>query len=253
MRRDIEEYSHAEPERMSMETAVVAGVGPGLGAALARAFSGEGYAVGLFSRQAESSAPVAREIEASGGKVLACPVDVTDREGVFQALEKVRSRLGGPITALAYNASGFGRGKFLDLDPDQIRHSFEIGAMGAVHLAQALIPEMLKAGHGFISLTGATASLRGRAGFAPLAIAKSSLRILGQSLAREFHPQGIHVIHVIVDGQIETPRLRERDPNRPKDTTIPPDAIAATVIHALKQPKNAWMHEIDIRPYVENF
>jgi len=236
-----------------METAVVAGVGPGLGAALARAFSKEGYAVGLLSRRAESSAPVAREIENAGGKALVCAVDVTNREGVFQALEKVRAGLGGTITALAYNASGFGRGKFLDLDPEQIRQSFEVGAMGAVHLAQALIPEMLKAGHGFISLSGATASLRGRAGFAPLAIAKSSLRILGQSLAREFHPQGIHVVHVIIDGQIETPRLRGSDPQRPRETTIPPDAIASAVIHALKQPKNAWTHEFDIRPYTENF
>jgi NAD(P)-dependent dehydrogenase (short-subunit alcohol dehydrogenase family) len=236
-----------------METAVVAGVGTGLGTALARAFSREGYALGLLSRRAESSAPVAREIEDAGGKALVCPVDVTDREGVFQAVEEIRAELGGAITALAYNASGFGRGKFLDLDPGQIRQSFEVGAMGAVHLAQALIPGMLEAGHGFISLTGATAALRGRAGFAPLAIAKSSLRILGQSLAREFHPLGIHVVHVIVDGQIETPRLRGSDPNRAKDTTIPPDAIASAVIHALNQPKNAWTHEFDIRPYVENF
>ena len=125
--------------------------------------------------------------------------------------------------------------------------------MGAVYLAQAVIPDMLRAGHGFISLTGATASLRGRAGFAPLAIAKSSLRILGQSLAREFHPKGIHVVHVVVDGQIDTPKLRQRDPNRPAETTIPPDAIADVVIHALKQPRNSWTHEIDIRPCGESF
>jgi NAD(P)-dependent dehydrogenase (short-subunit alcohol dehydrogenase family) len=171
---------------------------------------------------------------------------------VFEAVEKIGAEL-GPITALAYNASGFGRGNFLDLDPDMIRQSFEVGVMGAVHLVQAVIPQMLKAGRGFISLTGATAALRGRAGFAPLAIAKSSLRILGQSLAREFHPKGIHVVHVIVDGQIETPKLRRRQPERPADTTIPPDAIAAAIIHALRQPKNAWTHEIDIRPYVESF
>jgi NAD(P)-dependent dehydrogenase (short-subunit alcohol dehydrogenase family) len=125
--------------------------------------------------------------------------------------------------------------------------------MGAVHLAQAVIPDMLKVGHGFISLTGATASLRGRAGFAPLAIAKSSLRILGQSLAREFHPKGIHVVHVIVDGQIDTPRLRAREPGRASQTVIPPDAIAAAIVHALRQPASGWTHEIDIRPCVESF
>jgi NAD(P)-dependent dehydrogenase (short-subunit alcohol dehydrogenase family) len=159
----------------------------------------------------------------------------------------------GAITALAYNAGGYGRGNFLDLDPEIIRQSFEVGAMGAVYLAQALIPDMLKSGHGFISLTGATASLRGRAGFAPLAIAKSSLRMLGQSLAREFHPKGIHVVHVIIDGQIDTPKIRARDPGRADDSLISPDAVAGAVIYALKQPKNAWTHEIDIRPSTETF
>lgn len=235
-----------------METAIVAGVGPGLGASLARAFARQGYAVGLFSRRAESSEPVAAQIRANGGNALVVPVDVTDRKAVIQAVDKIRAEIGA-ITVLAYNASGFGRGNFLDLDPEVIRQSFEVGTMGAVHLAQAVIPDMLKAGHGFISLTGATASLRGRAGFAPLAIAKSSLRILGQALAREFHPKGIHIVHIIVDGQIETPRLRARTPDRPADTTIPPDAIADAIIHAFRQPKNAWTHEIDIRPYVENF
>ncbi|HET8563651.1 MAG TPA: short-chain dehydrogenase, partial [Candidatus Binatia bacterium] len=102
-------------------------------------------------------------------------------------------------------------------------------------------------------LTGATAALRGRAGFAPLAIAKSSLRVLGQALAREFHPKGIHVVHVIVDGQIDTPKLRSRDPHRATETLISPDAIAGAVLNLLKQPRDAWTHEIDIRPHLENF
>lgn len=235
-----------------MEAAIVAGVGPGLGSSLARALAREGYAIGLFSRHSESSEPVAAEIRASGGKALLVPVDVTDREAVFQAVDRVRSEL-GTISVLVYNASGYGRGAFLELDPDVILRSFEIGAMGAVHLAQAIIPDMLRLGHGAISLTGATASLRGRAGFAPLAIGKSSLRVLGQSLAREFHPKGIHVIHVVIDGQIDNPRLRAREPDRADDTVMPPDAIAAAILHAVKQPRNAWTHEIDIRPYVEKF
>ena len=235
-----------------METAIVAGVGPGLGASLARAFSGEGYSVGLFSRKVEASQLVAAQIAANGGKALVIPVDVTDGKAAIQAVDKIRAEVGA-ITVLAYNASGFGRGNFLDLDPEVIRQSFEVGTMGAVHLAQAVIPDMLKVGHGFISLTGATASLRGRAGFAPLAIAKSSLRILGQSLAREFHPKGIHVVHVIVDGQIDTPRLRAREPNRAAETIIPPDAIADAILHAFRQPRNGWTHELDIRPYAESF
>lgn len=235
-----------------MDAAIIAGVGPGTGAALARAFAKEGYAVGLLSRHAESSEPVAKEIIDSGGKALAVPTDVTSRQSVISAVEQIRKTL-GPITALAHNASGYGRGTILELDPEQVRQSFEANVMGALHLAQAAIPDMLKAGHGFISLTGATAALRGRAGYAPLAIGKSGLRMLGQSLAREFHPKGIHVVHVIVDGQIDTPRLRAREPNRSVDTVIPPSAIADAVIACLRQPRTAWSQEIDIRPFVESF
>src|SRR5687768_15103318 len=235
-----------------MEAAIIAGVGPGTGAALARAFAKEGYAVGLLSRHRESSDPVAEELSAAGKRVLAVQADVTDRRSVQAAVAQIRQTLGS-ITALAHNASGYGRADFLHMDPEQIRQSFEANVMGAVHLAQAVIPDMLKAGHGFISLTGATAALRGRAGFAPLAIGKSGLRMLGQSLAREFHPKGIHVVHIIVDGQIDTPRLRSREPNRPADTVIPPSAIADAVISCLRQPRTAWSHEIDIRPAVESF
>lgn len=235
-----------------MEAALVAGVGPGTGAALARAFAREGFAVGLLSRHSESSEPVAVEIHAKGGKAIFVATDVTNRQSVNEAVTKIRSQF-GPITALAHNASGYGRATFLEMDPEQVRQSFEANVMGAVHLSQAVIPDMLKAGHGFISLTGATAALRGRAGFAPLAIGKSGLRMLGQSLAREFHPKGIHIIHVIVDGQIDTPRLRAREPNRALESVIPPDAIADAVIACMKQPRAAWSQEIELRPSVENF
>jgi len=235
-----------------MEAAIVAGVGPGTGAALSRAFAHEGYALGLLSRHRESSEPVAEEIRARGGKALPIEADVTDRRSVQAAVAQIRRTL-GPVTVLAHNVSGYGRGEFLQMDPDQIRQSFEANVMGAVHLAQAVIPDMLKAGHGFISLTGATAALRGKAGFAPLAIGKSGLRMLGQSLAREFHPKGIHVVHVIVDGQIDTPRLRAREPNRPNDTILPPSAIAEAVISCLRQPRTAWSQEIDLRPSLETF
>ena len=234
------------------DVAIVAGVGPGTGAALARAFAREGRAVGLLSRHAESSDPIAKEIRASGGKTLFVATDVTQRQSVNDAVAKIRAQL-GPITAIAHNASGYGRASFLEMDPEQVRQSFEANVMGAVFLAQATIPDMLKAGHGFIALTGATAALRGRAGFAPLAIGKSGLRMLGQSLAREFHPKGIHVVHVIVDGQIDTPKLRARESNRSAESLIPPDAIANAVIACLKQPRNAWSQEIDLRPATENF
>ena len=235
-----------------MKAAIIGGVGPGTGAALARAFANEGYAVGLLSRHSESTRAVAEELGAAGKRVLAVQADVTDRRSVQAAVGQIRQSFGA-ITALAHNASGYGRADFLKMDPEQIRQSFEANVMGAVHLAQAVIPDMLQTGQGFISLTGATAALRGRAGFAPLAIGKSGLRMLGQSLAREFHPKGIHVVHVIVDGQIDTPRLRAREPSRSDESVIPPSAIAEAVMFCLRQPRTAWSHEIDLRPAVENF
>ncbi len=237
---------------MTPEVAIIAGVGPGTGAAIARAFAKEGYAVGLLSRHAESSAPVANEIRARGGKALIIPCDVAKQQNVQAAATEICRKL-GPVTALAHNASGYGRAHFLDMDPEQVQAAFNANVMGAVYLAQAVIPGMLTTGHGFISLTGATAALRGRAGFAPLAIGKAGLRMLGQALAREFHPKGIHVVHVIIDGQIDTPRLRSREPGRAAETVIPPDAIAAAIIACLKQPRNAWSQEFDIRPAVESF
>lgn len=235
-----------------MDTAVIAGVGPGLGSSLARAFARQGFAIALLSRHAESSEPVARELCSSGASVLVVPTDVTDLQSVTTAVAIAKSQLGS-ITVLAYNASGYGRGPFLELDPGVFRQSFDVGVLGAVHLAQAVIPGMLAVGRGFISFTGATAALRGRAGFAPLSIAKAGLRMLAQSLAREFHPQGIHVIHVIVDGQIDTPKLRARDPQRSAETMIAPDTIASCILAAFAQPPNGWSHEIDIRPNVEPF
>ena len=231
---------------------MIAGVGPGLGASLARAFASHGYAVALISRHAESSEPVADHIRSRGGKALVVHADLSDPSAAIIGVERIRSALGS-ITALAYNASGYGRSPFLQLKPEMLRDSFQVGVMGAVFLAQAVIPDMLIAGHGFISFTGATAALRGRAGFAPLAITKASLRMLAQSLAREFQPRGIHVVHVIVDGQIDAPKLRAREPNRASSTLIPPDAVADAILYTLKQPRTAWTHEIDIRTSVETF
>ncbi len=235
-----------------MVTAVIAGVGPGLGSSLARAFAREGLAIALLSRRAESSEPVARELRANGAPVVVVPTDVTNLQAVTCAVASVKSKL-GPIAVLAYNASGYGRGPFLELDPAVFRQSFEAGVLGAVHLAQSVIPDMLTAGRGFISFTGATAALRGRAGFAPLAVAKAGLRMLAQSLAREFHPRGIHIVHVVVDGQIDSARLRARDPHRSTETMIAPDAIADCILAAFAQPPNGWSHELDIRPHVEPF
>jgi NADP-dependent 3-hydroxy acid dehydrogenase YdfG len=208
--------------------------------------------VALLSRSSETSTGVAEEIVRANGKALVVQTDVTRLESVKNAVEKVRSEL-GQITALAYNASGYGRGGFLELDPKTIQQSFEVGVMDAVYLSQRVNPDMLIAGHGFISLTGATAALRGACWIAPLAVPdarvspKASLRMLGQSR------KGIHVVHVIVDEQIDTPKLSVEGAERASETLISPDSIAETILFMHKQTPEVWTHEIDLRPHLESF
>ena len=112
---------------------------------------------------------------------------------------------------------------------------------------------MVEAGRGTILLTGATASLRGSARFSALAVGKFGLRALAQSMAREFGPQGVHVAHVIVDGQINTPRVRERSPDREEHTMLSPEAIAETYWQLHAQDPTAWTLELELRPAVESF
>jgi NAD(P)-dependent dehydrogenase (short-subunit alcohol dehydrogenase family) len=124
---------------------------------------------------------------------------------------------------------------------------------GAFYAAQQVLPAMIESGRGTILFTGATASLRGSARFSALAVGKFGLRALAQSMAREFGPQGIHVAHVIIDGQINTPRMREMSPDREYHTMLSPDAIAETYWQLHTQDRTAWTLELDLRPSVESF
>lgn len=132
---------------------------------------------------------------------------------------------------------------------------FVIGVkdVGAFYAAQQVLPAMLKAGRGTILLTGASAALRGKANFSALAVGKFGLRALAQSMAREFGPRGVHVAHVIIDGQINTPRMREMMPDREEHTLLSPDAIAETYWQLHFQEQTAWTLELDLRPSVESF
>ena len=124
---------------------------------------------------------------------------------------------------------------------------------GAFYAAQQVLPAMVEAGRGTVLLTGATAAMRGGARFSALAVGKFGLRALAQSMAREFEPQGVHVAHVAVDGQIDTPRVREMSPGREDHTLLSPDAVAEAYWKRHAQESTAWMLELDLRPAVESF
>jgi NAD(P)-dependent dehydrogenase (short-subunit alcohol dehydrogenase family) len=237
---------------MSERVAAVLGVGPGLGAAVARRFAGEGLCVALMARREESVAGVREEIEGGGGTALSFSADATDPDSVAASFERVRGELGDP-EVFVYNAGAFQMGGILDLSPQQFDKCFRANCAGAFYAAQQVMPAMVEAGRGTIVLTGASAALRGRANFSALAVGKFGLRALAQSMAREFGPQGIHVSHVIVDGQINTPRAREMFPDRANHTLLSPDAIAETYWQLHSQDPTAWTLELDLRPAVESF
>ena len=237
---------------MSDRVAAVLGVGPGLGAAVSRRFAREGFAVALLARSEESTAPVREQIEHSGGESLAVETDATDPASVARAFERVRESLGDP-EVFVYNAGAFQMGGILDLSPEDFDRCFKANCAGAFYASRSVLPAMLEQGSGTVIFTGATASLRGSAKFSALATGKFGLRALAQSMARELGPRGIHVAHAIIDGQIDTPRIRDMSPDRDENTMLSPDAIAEAYWQLHRQDPTAWTLELDLRPSVESF
>ena len=237
---------------MNVKVAAVLGVGPGLGAMVARRFAREGFAVGLMARREESLAAAREEVEALGETALAVTADATDAASVASSFDRVREELGEP-EVFVYNVGAFQMGGILELSPEQFDDCFRANCSGAFYGAQQVLPAMVERERGTIILTGATAALRGSARFAALATGKFGLRALAQSMAREFGPQGIHVAHVVIDGQINTPRLRETQPDREESTTLSPESIAETYWQLHAQDPTAWTLELDLRPAPESF
>lgn len=232
--------------------AAVVGAGPGLGRAVALRFAREDYAVALLARHAQKLEPIADDIDRAGGESLSVPADTTDPAAVGDAFEQVRSRLGEP-GVLVYNAGVFRMGGILDLEPETFEQCWRVNCYGAFLAAREVLPAMQRRGAGTIILTGATAALRGGAHFAALAVGKSGLRALSQSMAREFGPQGIHVAHAVIDGQINTPRVRQRAPDRDDHTLLAPESIAEAYWQLHAQEPTVWTQELDLRPAVERF
>ena len=234
------------------KVAVVVGVGPGLGKALAVRFAQGDFKVALVSRRDESVSAVQTEVEAIGGSARAFLADVADEESVRAMFRRIHEELGAP-EVLLYNAAAFQVGGILELSSATFEQAWRVNCLGGFLSAQAVLPSMLERGRGTIIFSGATASLRGSARFAGVAVGKFGLRALAQSIARELGPKGIHVAHVVIDGQIDTPRVRAKLPERDPQTFLDPSAIAETYWNLHAQDASAWSHEVDLRPSVEKF
>jgi len=229
----------------SYRTALIVGAGSGLSASLARAFAKADMKLVLAARTVEDLGPLAAE---TGAKLFAC--DATDRKQVSKLFADASEAIGAP-EAVVYNASYRVRGPFLELDPAEVEKSIAVSAFGGFLVAQEAVRRMLPRAHGAILFTGASASVKGYAQSAPFAMGKFALRGLAQSMARELAPKGIHVAHFVIDGGIRSARRAE--PAQTPDALLDPDAIAASYLHVLQQPRSAWAWELELRPWVEKF
>jgi short-subunit dehydrogenase len=230
---------------MEYQSALIVGAGSGLSASLARVFTKAGMTVALAAR---SAAKLDEFVKATGAKAYNC--DAAKRDEVDKLFAGLDTAQMTP-DVVVYNASYRTRGPLLDLDPAEVAKAIEITAFGGFLVAQAAVKRMLQRKHGAILFTGASASVKGYAQSAPFAMGKFALRGLAQSMARELSPQGIHVAHFVIDGGIKSARRPE--PAAAPDSLLDPDAIAQSYLDVLKQPRSAWTHELELRPWVEKF
>ncbi len=230
--------------------ALVAGVGPGVGAALCRRLAQAGYAVAGLARSRAFSDQLAAEIQAAGGTLLALACDTRDAADVDRAISEVEARLGPPKACL-YHAGLFRTGGLLDTSPEDFLATWQVNCLGAFLVARRVAPALLAQG-GSLIFTGATAGVKAGAGFLGFGSSKFALRGLAQSLARELGPQGVHVAHVVIDGIIWNPGIQAAT-GLAEHQCLQPDAIAETYLHLLSQHASAWTHELELRPHVEHF
>jgi NAD(P)-dependent dehydrogenase (short-subunit alcohol dehydrogenase family) len=226
-------------------SALIVGAGRGLSASLARLFARDGMRVALAARDSGKLAPLCGE---TGATAFAC--DAIDPEQVRHLFTAVEAAIGAP-EVVVYNASARARGPVAELVPAEVERAIMVSAYGGFLVAREAVLRMQPKGHGAVLFTGASASVKGYPLSAPFAMGKFALRGLAQSMARELAPQGIHVAHFVIDGAIRNPGRVE--PADKPDSMLDPDAIAASYLAILKQPRSAWTWEVELRPWVERF
>ncbi len=237
----------ASPDRVC----VVVGVGEGLGAALAHRFAA-GYKVALIARSGEVIGRVADEIKSSSGAALPIQSDATVESQIASAHEQINREL-GPVEILIFNGGRRPMGRLMETTPEVFEQTWRLHTFGAFLWARQEVPQMLARGSGTILITGATAGVRPWPNSAAFAPAKFAVRGLAQVMARDLHPQGIHVAYVNVDGGIDMPLLRQFLRDAKDEDLLKPSAIADAFWYLAHQDRSAWSHELDVRPFREKF
>ena len=235
---------------------LVVGAGDATGGAIARRFAREGYAACVTRRSAERLAPLVERIRAEGGIAHPFGSDARIEDEVVKLIGHIEREI-APIEVAVFNIGANVRFDVTETTERVYRKVWEMGALAGFLVGREVAKVMVPRGRGTILFTGATASVRGSAGFSAFAGAKHALRSLAQSMARELGPQGIHVAHVIIDGAIDTQFIAENFPERyalrAQDGILSPDAIADNYWHLHRQHRSAWTHELDLRPWMEKW
>jgi NAD(P)-dependent dehydrogenase (short-subunit alcohol dehydrogenase family) len=235
---------------------LVVGAGDATGGAIARRFAREGFIACVTRRQADTLAPLVERIHAEGGKARGFGSDARDEAAVTALVAEIEREV-APIEVAVFNIGANVRFTVAETTERVYRKVWEMGALAGFLMGREVAKAMLPRGRGTILFTGATASLRGSAGFAAFAGAKHALRALAQSMARELGPRGIHVAHVVIDGAIDTRFIAENFPERyarkAQDGILDPEHIAENYWQLHRQPRSAWTHEMDLRPWMETW
>ena len=240
------------------KAALIVGAGDATGAAIARAFAAEGYVacVNRRARNADQLEALAQSIRDAGQEARAFPGDARIEDEVVAMVDAIEAEI-GPMEVAVFNIGANVRFGVRETTAQVYRKVWEMAAFAGFLMGREVARHMVPRGTGTIIFTGATASLRGGAGFSAFSGAKAALRMLAQSMARELGPQGIHVAHSIIDGGIDTEFVRGLRPDfdelKAKDGVLSPDAIAQAYVALHKQPRNAWTHELDLRPWMESW
>ena len=233
---------------------LVIGAGDATGGAVARRFAREGYIACVTRRSADKLEPLVAQIRDEGGEAHGFASDARKEEDMVSLIEHIERDI-APIEVAVFNIGANVRFSITETTARVYQKVWEMACFSGFLMGREAAKVMLPRGRGTIIFTGATASLRGREGFAAFAGAKHALRALAQSMARELWPKGIHVAHPIIDGAIDTEFIRTNFPDRyalkDQDGILDPDHIAEAYWQIHRQPRAAWTHETELRPWTE--
>ena len=241
---------------IEQKVCLIVGAGDGTGSAIAKRFAQAGFTVCVTRRTADASATLVQSIQAAGGRALAYQLDARREDEVIALFKKIENEVGSP-EVVVFNVGGNVRLPLLEMTAEKYFKTWEMCAMAGFLVGREAARMLLPKGRGTILFTGATASLRGGVGFSAFAGGKAALRALAQSMAREFGPQGLHIAHVVVDGVIDSERVRNTQPERVAalgaQGLLKPDSIARAYLWLHEQTPDAWTFELDLRPGVEKW